>query len=218
MKSILDFLTHLRDNNNRTWFEEHKDWYISSKKIYERLIERLISEISQFDHTVGRPTVAECVFRIYRDVRFSKEKLPYKTHMGAFIAGGGRKSEKAGYYIHIEPDNSLIGGGIYQPHPDNLKKLRNEIYFDSKTFKNIIEDPDFKSRFSGLIGPKVTRNMKEYDPKVVDIELLKYKNYFVEKTFSNEEVVSGNFEKDVIESCYKIYPMNRFLNRAFTGH
>lgn len=215
MKSLLEFLAALKENNNRVWFEANKQWYLAVKDQYEQFLEKIIDGIGLFDPSIGRPKVADCLFRIYRDVRFSKDKLPYKTHMGAFIASGGRKSEKAGYYVHVEPGSSMMGGGIYMPHPDNLKKIRNEIYFDSKTFRNILDEPTFKEFFSGLIGPKVTRNMKEFDDKIADVELLKYKSYFVDREFTDEQVLSPDFDKVVLESCIRVYPMNKFLNKTF---
>lgn len=217
MQSLLSFLSALKENNNREWFEANRQWYLEVKALYEQLLQNIISGIARFDPSIGQPSVADCLFRIYRDVRFSKDKLPYKTQMGAFIAPGGRKSIKAGYYVHIEPGNSLMGGGIYMPEPENLKKIRNEIYFNSQAFSSILTDPAFRKVYpGGLIGPKVSR-IKDFDPTKVDIELLKYKSFFVERDFTDKEVLSPGFEKVVIDSCRTVLPMNQFLNRAFEG-
>ena len=129
MKEILKFLELLSGNNNREWFEANKPMYQSAKSLYETLITNTITGIGAFDSSIGHPLAKDCLFRIFRDVRFSKDKAPYKTNFGAFIASGGRKSPKSGYYIHIEPEKSFIGGGIYMPQPDVLKKLRQEVYF-----------------------------------------------------------------------------------------
>ncbi len=215
MQHLLTFLTELKENNNREWFEANKQRYLTLKDKYEVWLEKVIEGISQFDPVTGKPSVKDCVFRIYRDVRFSKDKLPYKTHFGAFIAQGGRKSIKAGYYVHIEPGNSLMGGGIYMPAPENLKKIRNEIYFNSDGFKKILNEPSFKKIFTELYNDKISRPPREYDPGFADTELLKYKSYFVERSFTDREVLAENFADEVVKSCRMILPMNNFLNKAF---
>ncbi len=215
MQQLLIFLKELSENNNRDWFEANRQRYLALKEQYERWLEGVIDGIAKFDAVTGRPAVKDCVFRIYRDVRFSKDKQPYKTHIGAFIAAGGRKSEKAGFYVHIEPSNSLMGGGIYMPPPENLKKIRNEIYFNGNDFKKILNDPGFRKVFPGLYDDKISRAPREYDPTVADTELLKYKSYFVERSFTDREVTAAGFAAKVVESCRIILPMNNFLNRAF---
>lgn len=215
MKAILDFLLELKHNNDRDWFDKHKAEYLQVKRKHELLLQEVIEEISRFDPITGRPEPKDCVFRIYRDIRFSKDKLPYKTHIGAFIAREGRKSPRPGYYLHLEPGNSMIGGGIYMPQPEVLKRIRNELYFDVKGFKSILEDKLFSKLFINLYEDKLTRNPKDFDPDFADIELLRYKSYFVERYLSDEEVLSNDFVSIIVETCKAILPLQIFLNRAF---
>jgi len=214
MDKILQFLTALRENNNREWFEQNKDWYLQVKAKHEQLLEKIIKELSKFDVVAGTPAAKDCIFRIYRDVRFSKDKLPYKTHMGAFIAAGGRKSIRPGYYLHIEPGNSMISGGVYSPQPDVLKKLRDEIYFNSETFKNILNDKAFKEMFGNLWEDKLIRSPKDYDPLFPDIDLLKYKSYSVMRSLDDKEVISEQFIPIVLDACKTMSGFNVFLNHA----
>lgn len=215
MKTILDFLAVLKQNNNREWFDQHKKHYLEVKSKHELLLGKVIEEISHFDPITGKPEPKDCVFRIYRDIRFSSDKLPYKAHMGAFIARGGRKSVRPGYYLHLEPGNSMIGGGIYMPQPDVLKKIRNEIYFDSLTFRKILEEKSFNNLFGTLYEDKLLRNPKDFDADFADIDLLRYKSYFVERYFTDEQVLSDNFIPLVVDSCKAMIPFHLFLNQAF---
>ena len=141
MKTILDFLTNLKANNNRDWFNENRNLYDDAKSDFESLINRLIPAIYNFDPDIGTLSAKQCVFRIYRDVRFSKDKSPYKTNMGGFIARGGRKGGFAGYYLHIDPQQSFIAGGMHMPPPNILKKVRQEILYNIDEFKSIIHLP-----------------------------------------------------------------------------
>ena len=127
MKTILNFLTELKANNNRDWFNENRNQYVKAKSDFEDLINRIIPAIHHFDPDIGSISAKQCVFRIFRDVRFSKDKSPYKTNMGGFIARGGRKGGFAGYYLHLDPEQSFIAGGMHMPFPEELKKVRQEI-------------------------------------------------------------------------------------------
>lgn len=215
MKTILDFLKELKQNNNREWFDQHKDEYLDVKRKHELILGKVIEEISRFDPLTGKPEPKDCVFRIYRDIRFSKDKLPYKTHLGAFIARGGRKSQRPGYYLHLEPGNSMIGGGIYMPQPEVLKKIRNEIYFDSVKFRSILEEKSFSKLFGTLYEDKLSRNPKDFDADFADIDLLRYKSYFVERYLSDDEVLSDKFETIVVDTCKAMLQLHLFLNKAF---
>lgn len=215
MENILRFLSALNDNNNRDWFEVNKAWYQEARAEYESTLEKFIAGLSEIDPLLGKPTVKECIFRIYRDVRFSPNKLPYKTHFGAYIAKGGRKSELPGYYLHIEPGNSLVGGGIYMPKPDVLKRIRTEIYFNAPEFKSLIESKDFKKHAISLYEDKISRPPKDFDATFPDIDLLKYKSYFVDKSLTDKEVLSKDFIQRCLSVCKGIVNVNHFLNRAF---
>jgi uncharacterized protein (TIGR02453 family) len=215
MREIFDFLAELNENNNRDWFQANKERYQDIRLLHENLIKEIKSGISVFDPLAATPSVKDCIFRIYRDVRFSKDKSPYKTHLGAYIAFGGSKSEKAGYYFHISPGNSFAGGGIYQPSPEVLKKIRSEIYFDSETFKGILNNKPFKEVYDGLFEDKLTRPPKYFSPDFPDMELLKYKSYFVDKALTDKEMLSDSLVENLLEYYKTLAPLNVFLNRAF---
>jgi len=133
--NIIKFLTTLKENNNRDWFNKNKKWYQRSIEEFEVYVNCLIGEIQKFDVDIRFLAAKDCIFRIYRDIRFSKDKSPYKTNFGAFIVKDGRKSGNAGYYLHIEPGSSFLGGGIYMPPAETLRVVRKEIFENTKEFK-----------------------------------------------------------------------------------
>ena len=144
MKNILDFLSELKENNDRTWFNEHKNEYESARKEFEQICYSLILKIGVFDEDIKHVDVKDCVFRIYRDIRFSNDKTPYKTHFGAFIASaGGRKSNRGGYYLHLDPAGSFLSVGVWCPPPAVLKAIRQSIYYNIEEFNEIRSDKDF---------------------------------------------------------------------------
>ena len=134
-EQLFNFLAHLQIYNERYWFNEHKGEYERARETFTTLIDALIPPLIELDESIGMVTASECMFRIYRDIRFSPDKTPYKTHMGAFIANGGRKTRQAGYYIHLKPDESFISGGIYSPDAATLESIRNYIYIIPMKFK-----------------------------------------------------------------------------------
>ena len=127
MQQVFQFLQDLSENNNREWFHNNKKRYDESREKVLFITEVLINEIRKFDSEIPLLEPKDCLFRIFRDVRFSNDKRPYKTNFGSFIAKGGRKSMYAGYYFHIEPDTSFVGGGIYMPDAEHLKAIREYI-------------------------------------------------------------------------------------------
>lgn len=215
MQNVLVFLEKLQENNHKEWFDANRTLYQKAKADFEKFISEVIKGIAAFDPEVSGLQAKECMFRIFRDVRFSRDKTPYKNNFGAFISKGGRKSFYAGYYIHIEPGASFAGGGIYMPQGDVLKKLRNEIYFNAGEFKQIIGSEDFRKHFGELMDMKLTRPPQGFDKDFSDIELLKYKSYVVGHQFSDEEVLSEDFHAGVMKTFFLMLPMNKFLNRAF---
>lgn len=214
LKNTLTFLEQLEKHNNRVWFHENKKQYETAKKEIENFINELIPEVKKFDNEIDILSAKECMFRIYRDVRFSKNKLPYKTNFGAFIAKGGRKGGNAGYYLHIEPRKSFLGGGVYMPDPDSLKAIRQEIYYNHTEFEKIINNKIFKKNFNILEGEKLKRPPKDFPAGFPDIELLKYKSYVVLHGITDEDVKSANFFKYILIIFKAMYPLNCFLNRA----
>ncbi len=215
MKEILEFLSELSQNNNREWFEGKKEHFQELRQRHEQFIDSVIEGLSTFDPIICTPKAKDCIFRIYRDVRFSHNKDPYKEHFGAFVSANGKKSERPGYYIHIQPGNSFVGGGVYQPGPQVLKKIRQEIYYDSKALKSLLENKEFKKIYPSLYEDKLSRPPKDFDPAFPDIDLIKYKSWFVEHSFTDAEVVSPDFLNKTLNVLKFAVPLNLFMNRAF---
>lgn len=214
MKKVIDFLSGLKLNNNREWFEANKKQYEAAKLEFEGLLNKLIPMIYKFDPEIGLLTAKDCVFRIYRDVRFSKDKSPYKTNMGGYINKGGRKGMYAGYYVHIEPGSSMLAGGIYMPPPDVLKKARQEVYYHSEEFKSILNGKEFKKVFRQMEEDKLSRPPKDFPADFKDVDLLKYKSYTVLHTVKDETLL-GKDLMEYIASVFKVlHPFNRFINRG----
>lgn len=214
MKDVVDFLDNLKHNNNRDWFNSHKDWYEKSRQKVLFLTELIINEVRKFDEDIPITDPKDCLFRIYRDVRFSADKSPYKTHFGSYIAKGGRSSTRAGYYFHIDPDASFIGGGIYMPGPDVLKALRTAIYDQPDTFLEIIEDPGFKNIYPTIDGEKLKTAPKGFPPDFQHIDLLKYKSYAFTSEISTSDVIHEDFVNTIVERFQILHHANRFLNES----
>jgi uncharacterized protein (TIGR02453 family) len=217
INDTLSFLSALKENNNREWFDMNRDWYQQAKKNFENFVSKLIPEVHAIDHEIGVPEVKDCTFRIFRDIRFSNDKTPYKTNMGAFLAKGGRKSQFGGYYFHLEPGSSMLAGGIWMPEADTLKAIRSEIYNEIDEFKSIILSPTFKKQFVTFDseGVMLRSAPKDFPKEFPDIELLKFKSYTVSKAI-DETLVED--EQKLLKVCLEVFkalkPVNTFFNRA----
>ena len=216
-KHTFDFLVALKQNNNREWFQANNNWYLKAKIDFEQFVSALIAEISKFDPPTGLLKPRDCIFRIFRDVRFSKDKSPYKTNFGAYIVPGGKKIGLAGYYFHIDPDECFIAGGIWHPSTDSLKKLRKEIYENIDEFLSILNDKEFSKHFDKIYGEKLVNPPSGYPADFPHIDILKYKDYNIYKEFSCQNLFTTNII-DYAARMYKlIYPFNRFINYSLTG-
>ncbi|MFZ4399839.1 MAG: DUF2461 domain-containing protein [Bacteroidales bacterium] len=215
---VYQFLEELSVNNNRDWFMSNKKAYEKAKSSVEVFIKEVITGIQSFDNTVVGITSKDCMFRINRDVRFSKDKSPYKTNIGGFIAKGGRNAMNAGYYLHIEPGKSFLGGGIYMPPADKLKMIRNEIYFNAPSFKKIIATTDFKKYFNEIWDDDKLKNPpKDFPKDFEDIDLLKFKNYTILHSLKDEQLTQPDFYQYVISVFKAMFPLNSFLNVAINN-
>ena len=212
--SIIKFLSDVRANNSREWFNANKNEYFEAKDEFVKMVDFLIPSLAVNTPTLRGLEAKDCIFRIYRDVRFGKDKSPYKTSMGAVIAPGGRKSAMAGYYLHIEPGGCLLAGGSYSPPGDMLKKIRSEIYYNSDEFKEIILAPDFKNYFNELEGAKLVRPPVGFPKDFKDIDLLKFKHYTIFHRFDDSKVGNNDFLMMAINIFEKMNPFIDFLNRA----
>ncbi len=211
---ILDFLIDLKQNNNREWFNAHKDYYDEARNEFIKLVEAIIPALATTVPGIANLTIKESIFRIYRDVRFSKDKSPYKTQFGAYLAPGGRKSIYAGHYIHVEPDNSFLAGGAYRPQSDKLKNIRSEIMYNIDEFKGIINDPGFIKLFDTISGSKLKRPPVGFPKDFEDIELLKFKDYTIFHPIENKAFNNPSFLVESVAIFEKMNIFNGFLNRA----
>jgi uncharacterized protein (TIGR02453 family) len=214
-KEILNFLKALQGNNNRDWFEENRAWYEKSRQDFSDFVELLISEIRNFDPEIGVLTSKDCMFRIYRDVRFSKDKSPYKTNFGAYISRGGKKLNFAGYYFHMEPGEYFMSGGVYMPQGPVLKAIREEIFHRIDEFKAILSSAAFKKHFNGLSEvEKMKTAPKDFPKDFPEMELLKYKHYIVMKNVGEKQLLKPDLLKIAGETYRAMLPFNHFLNNV----
>ena len=213
-KLILAFLEELSKNNNREWFHANKHRYEEAKAEFEKFVEYLILSISKFDKEIKNISAKNCLFRIYNDVRFAKNKPLYKTNFGASIAKGGKNGGFAGYYFHIEKNNSFVGGGIYMPPADKLKLIRKEIYYNYDEFLKIVNDKNYKKYFQDLDESKLSRVPKDFPKDFAGAEFLKYKSFTMIYPVTLKLLQSEELNKTTIEIFKAMQPLNNFLNKA----
>ncbi len=210
----LSFLKLLAKNNSREWFEKNRSKYDAAKAEHTLFIQNLIEALSKVDPKLKGLTPKDCVFRIYRDVRFSKNKDPYKTNLGAGINPGGKKVEIAGAYIHLEPGKSFIAGGRWMPDAPTLKRIRQEIDYNTASFKKIISNKDFVKQFNQLEGQKLKTVPKGYSRDHPEIEFLKHTSFIVSRELDDKLVTSPDFINELTIAYKAMQPFLRFLNSA----
>jgi uncharacterized protein (TIGR02453 family) len=212
--NTLSFLSDLSNNNNKPWFEINRKRYESAKKDWEAKIAQLITSIAKFDPAIGELEVKNCTFRINRDVRFSKDKSPYKTNFGASFSKGGKKIMSAGYYVHLAPNEIFIAGGMWMPEPPYLNSIRQEIDYHLDEFKKIVENPAFLKQFGKIDGEKLSNAPKGFDKESPALEYLKLKSYVGIKQLKPSEITDENFVKITSESFKELKPLCDFINKA----
>jgi len=217
MKKIFSFLKKLEKNNNRTWFNAHRDEYDKAKAEFEEFLAVLIAEIAKFDKSIKYLEPRDTIFRIYRDMRFSPDKRPYKLNFGASIVAGGRKVGKAGYYIHIQPGESGLAGGIYHPDHKALERVRKAIDRDGAAFKKIVTKASFKKYFGTLTGEHLKRAPRDYAEDHPYIEFLKHKDFIAWQKLSDSAVHKKDFAKSAARAFRELKPLDDFLNNAIKG-
>ena len=218
MLKVIQFLNELSENNNREWFQKNKKWYDESREKVLFLTEVVINEIRKFDPDVPLLEPKDCLFRIFRDVRFSNDKSPYKTNFGSFIAKGGRKSSYAGYYFHIEPSGSFVGGGIYMPAAEPLKAIRDYIAENGEEFLLLTNNKNFKKVYPEMMDDKLNTAPKGYSPDHEFINLLRYKSFAFSSQFDKSQILADNYIEKLVHSFKTLQPVNRFLNDALENN
>jgi uncharacterized protein (TIGR02453 family) len=213
---ILTFLSKLAKNNNRDWFEKNKGTYLEAKENFDEFVASMLGELIKFNPDLGGLNPKKLAFRIYRDVRFSKDKSPYKVNMGAGFSPNGKMEQEPGYYMHIQPGNkSFVAGGMYMPDAPNLSKIRQEIDYSGDKFLKMLNDKKFKKWYNGLDEFDKLKTMpKGYPKDHPHIELLKNKSFIVSHYFTDKEVKDKKFLKQVADAARMIKPLNDFLKEA----
>lgn len=214
-KATEKFILELRDNNHKEWFDAHRNEYLDAKTDFEKLVQELLNGLAKQDATMEALQVKDCVFRIYKDVRFSKDKTPYKSNMGAGFTAGGKKSVKAGYYFHYQPGgNSFAGGGMWMPAAPELKKVRQEIDYNFDEFQQIVSDKTFVKYFGKIGGEALKTVPQGYSPDNPAIEVLRHKSFTVDHHLTDEACTQPGLAKEILRSFAAMQPLLVFLNRA----
>jgi len=216
MKTILSFLKAIKSNNNKEWFDANKEKYLEAKAEYEVFIDSLLKGIHKFDKKISSDLKGkDCTFRIYKDVRFSKDKTPYKSNFGASINPGGKKSLVAGYYLHIEPGASFLAGGVYMPEPEMLNAIRQEIDYNSAAFLKILKSAGFKKYFKGLDEDgKLKTAPKGFEKDHPQVEILKNKHFVVSYPLSDKQLEDKSLESTILSGFKAMHPFLEYLREA----
>lgn len=213
---IFKFLQSLSKNNDRTWFEKNKGTYLQAKENFDAFVSAFLNELIKFNPDMAGLNPKKLAFRIYRDVRFSKDKKPYKTNMGAGFSPGGKMIQEPGYYLHIEPGNkSFIAGGLYMPDQGNLGKIRQEIDYTGERLEKILKDKKFTKWFKGFDDfDKLKTVPKGYPKDHPRLDWLKHKSFIVSHPFTDTEVKEKSFLKSIANASLAMKPLNEFLKEA----
>ena len=215
--STLKFLKDLKKNNNKPWFDLHRPQYEASKKDLGDFIQSIILQHGKKDNDIRELTPQKCMFRINRDIRFSKDKSPYKTNMGASLDRGGKKSIFAGYYIHIEPGKSFVGGGLWMPMPGEMKKVRQEIDYCGAELMEILNTKKFKAVYGDLYKGEdiaLSKVPQGFDKNSPVAGYIKLKSWLAMKEVADKEIISRDFFKNTITAFETLQPLIKFINRA----
>lgn len=217
MKEILDFLGQLACNNNREWFEAHKDTYTRCRKQFEEFSAEYLRRLSEIDPALNGLQPKDCIWRIYRDVRFSSDKRPYKEWFGVFPAAkGGKKSDRGGYYVHLQPGHCLFAGGIWCPNKDLLHALRSEILANYDEVEDIFANPQTHKYFRDFDTDQMLKKVPQGFPAdFVHADWLKRKAFTFSTPISDEQVCAPDFLDHVLDIATAAKPLNDFLNYTF---
>lgn len=215
-KALLGFLSDLSENNHKAWFDENRPRYEAIRKEWLKCVQELITLLSSFDSNIADLETKNCIFRINRDVRFAKDKSPYKSNMGAYFAKGGKKSAFGGYYIHLDPKECFLAGGIWMPESFHLQAIRQEIDYHFADFKAVVDNPTFKNTFPSFENQRMVGVPKGYDKDNPAADYLKLKSFVVIKKLSIADLEHKAFLQNATDVFKTIKPLNDFLNKAIS--
>lgn len=216
MEKTLSFLKNIKSHNDREWFEKNKQKYLDAKEEHEIFIEKILKGITKFDKKISSEMKGkDCLFRIYKDVRFSKDKTPYKTNFGASMNPGGKKSLTAGYYLHIEPGASFLAGGVWMPEAEMLNAIRQEIDYNPEPLLKILKSASFKKYFKGLDDEgKLKTAPKGFEKDHPHVELLKNKHFLVSYPISDKMLTEKTLDASIISGFKAMHPFLEYLREA----
>jgi uncharacterized protein (TIGR02453 family) len=216
MELTLKYLKTLSRNNNRDWFEKNKSKYLAAKDEFEILVADVLKDLVEFDSSLTGLNPKKLIFRIYRDVRFSKNKDPYKNNFGASFSANGKGMGTPGYYLHIEPgNNSFIAAGLFQPEPEKLIKVRQEIDYNGRKLRKLFTDRKFKNLFTDFWDEdKLKRAPKGYADDHEFISWLKLKSFIVIANLDDSEIMDRNLKRKLVGYYKMTIPLNNFLKEA----
>jgi len=215
-KATINFLASLKKNNNRDWFQANKPAFTAAKENFEETVQDLLDKLAQFDPEMKGTVAKDCLFRIYRDVRFSKNKEPYKTNFGASMGPGGRKSLVTGYYFHLGPGDSMIAGGLYMPQSAQLKAVRQEIDYNLEAFEALLSDKMFKKVWGQLEGEKLKSAPRGYAKDNPAIEYLRHKSFIVHRPIADKDLLSKNLTTKMAKHFESLLPLKSFFNKVIS--
>lgn len=213
-KSVFTFLKNVKKNNNRVWFNVNKAVYVEQHQALVNFADELIAKMNRYDK-IETPSGKKAVFRIYRDVRFSKDKSPYKSHFGMHMSRA-TKLLRGGYYFHIEPGKCFVGGGFWEPNPDDLKHIREQIALDPAPLRKIINSKSFKATFGKLEGEKLVFAPKGFAKDHPAADLLRYKQFLVSREIPDSIVTSPNGVDEVVKSFRAMRPFFDYMSDILT--
>jgi uncharacterized protein (TIGR02453 family) len=213
-KSSLDFLKLLKKNNDRDWFNAHKDTFLKEQLYVEKFADDLLKALVLHD-VIETVSGKKSLHRIYRDTRFSKEKTPYKTNWSGSYRRAG-KQRRGGYYFHIESGNSFIAGGFWGPNPEDLKRIRDDFAFDDSPMRKILKNKTFVSTFGTLHGEQLKTTPKGFDADSPAIDLLRYKQFVVIRKFTDKEVLDSSFVKEANQTFKNMRPFFDYMSEVLT--
>jgi uncharacterized protein (TIGR02453 family) len=213
-KSTLQFLSDLSSNNSRDWFTENKPVYLVAHENAIEFADEVLDALNHFDK-IETPTGKKAVKRIYRDVRFSKNKAPYKNNFGLGFTRSGA-SRRGSYYIHIQPGESFIGGGFWGPEKEDLLRIRKHIETDDEELRALLNSKDFKHHFGTLQGEQLKSSPKGFDKDHKAIDLLRYKQFLIGRSFTDPEVLSSDFPKKAAQTLKAMMPFFEIMTEMLT--
>lgn len=209
---IFHFLEQLAANNNREWFHANRDHCETARAEFEKLVTAIISRISTFDESIAGIQASECTYRMHRDLRFSQDKTPFKTHFGAYINAKGKKSQHCGYYVHLQPGNSMLAGGSISPPPKLLKALREAVYENIDEYRSIVEDPEFKKYFPSIGQTFVKTAPKGFPKDFAYMDYLKCKEFSCTCHVADDFFVSPTLLDNVEDIFSQLKRFGNFTN------